>query len=269
MARARRLRRRNRVDIVPEPLNLGLGEDLGGVDLSHRGARLVDRLLQSVEREWGRVEDAGRAVRSAGDGIEQVVDVVDRGVLIDHALFAQFTGQFVEIGLRAVGHVAYHGQEHQRRKVQCGETGQVDKIADGLAGYEVLDLGLRLGRFLGPLDAAHVLGEEVEHLADQNRIGFGVVKGLGDQERSRFAQGSTDQSGGRAKSTFGQRKAEQEEVADARVTWVRRRSGGVRFVRHEDSPQAGRIKRTARVGRRGSCPVVGLVALFLYFSAAQ
>ena len=191
--------------LLPHPAYLGWGQHLGRIGRADRGPRLVDCCFQSFHRERRRVEGLSGRGRSVGDSRQQVVDVIDRRVLVDDALGLELVGQFLEIDLRAVGQIADRGQQHQRRQVQRGQGGHVDEIADRLTGHVMIDLGCRRRRFtLG--HAAHVMHEKIEHLLHHHGIGAGALERLGHEQRGRFAHHAAQQARAAAQRALGKRQ---------------------------------------------------------------
>ena len=97
--------------------------------------------FEALQRQRRHVHGIGRLARSRLHRPQQVVGVVDRGVLGDQPLLLQLLGQLLEKGVGAVGHVGQHGQDDDGREMEGEQADRIDEVADGLTGHEVLYLG--------------------------------------------------------------------------------------------------------------------------------
>ena len=176
------------MDIVPQPRHFRLRKHAHWVDRTDRLAGVVDGLPQTLDGQWRGIECAGGRPGGRGDSLQEVVNVVDGGVLGDHSLLLQLAGQLVEVGARSIGHVAYHRQQQHRRKVERRQPRHFHEITDCLAGGEIFDFRRSSGGLCPcPLDTADILGEEIEHLPDHDRVGLAVLECVRNQEASRLA----------------------------------------------------------------------------------
>ena len=75
--------------------------------------------------------------------------------------------------------------------------------------------------------AAHFLGHEVQHLADEDLVGLGIAEGLRHEQRGGLTQGTAEDAGSAADGAFRQRQAVDQVIAQACVF-----TPTVRVVRH-------------------------------------
>ena len=85
--------------------------------------------------------------------------------------------------------------------MDSGEARKLHEVADRLAGNVIVHPVIT--RYQWSLHAAHVLGHEIQHLADEDAIGLGVAKGARQQDGRGLAQCATDDAGGAAQGALG------------------------------------------------------------------